>query len=133
MNNNLKMKELKETWQRVAFIMEHYNLNVNAFAVECGFTGSKTIWNIVNLKKNPQAATLKRIVNRFTEISYQWLRTGQGEIFQKDPVNAIFDKEEDSDKFMNREVLKRLIGHVTDLEMKVESLEYKMSKIYKES
>ena len=125
------MKELKEPYQRIQFIIDHYGLTINAFALECGFTASKTIWNIVNFQKKPQVATLKRIVNRFTEISYQWLLTGQGEIFQKDPVNAMFDKEEDSEKLINREVLKRLIGHVTDLEMKVESLEYKVNKLLK--
>lgn len=132
MEETNKSKEgagLEQPWQRIEWLMDHYGMTINAFSVECGFTASKTLWNIINHKKKPQVATLKKIAHRFQEVSYNWLLTGKGERFQKDPVKTLFGSENESELSMQKAIITKLIDHVTEMELKVAKLELKQAKL----
>ncbi|WP_438711861.1 hypothetical protein ACSTS3_04715 [Aquimarina muelleri] len=62
------------------------NLNKNSFSREIGYNQNTTIGRIINEKRNPSEKTLRKIVDRFPVIDYDWLLTGNGKM--------IVDKEE---------------------------------------
>jgi len=69
-----------ESWERISYLIEHLGLNKNSFSKEVGFNNNGTIGRIINEKRNPSSDTIDRIIKRFPQISYDWLRIGIGEI-----------------------------------------------------
>ncbi len=74
-----------EAWERIEKVIEHLGLNKNRFSREIGLSNNVTIGRIIKQKRNPSYGTLRKITNRFPEISYEWLLTGQGEMIKSQP------------------------------------------------
>ena len=73
-------------FERIIAVMTFFGLNKNSFSNEVGFKDGTTIGKIINEKRKPNPATLAKIVNRFPQVNYDWLLTGQGEMLKEIPV-----------------------------------------------
>jgi transcriptional regulator with XRE-family HTH domain len=73
-----------QTYERIIKLMEYLNLNKNSFSEEIGMSSNVTIGRIINEKRNPNPTTLKKIVERFPQINYDWLKAGQGEMIMNE-------------------------------------------------
>jgi transcriptional regulator with XRE-family HTH domain len=68
--------------ERIKLLMKHLGLNKNSFSSEIGMSSNVTIGRILNENRTPNKATLLKIVNRFPQVNYDWLLTGQGEMLK---------------------------------------------------
>jgi len=71
-----------EAWERIEKVIEHLGLNKNSFSKEIGLSNNVTIGRIIKQKRTPSSGTLRKISNRFPEISYEWLLTGSGDMIK---------------------------------------------------
>lgn len=69
--------------ERIEQIMNCYSLNKNTFSKEIGFKNNVTIGRIINDKREPSLKTLQMIINRFSNLSSEWLLTGRGEMLKE--------------------------------------------------
>lgn len=74
---------MNESGKRIERVISHFGLNKNSFSREIGLTNNVTIGRILNEDRNPHPATLKKIVGRFPQISYNWLLTGEGDMLKE--------------------------------------------------
>jgi hypothetical protein len=70
-----------EAYERIIKLIEYLKLNKNSFSEEIGMSSNVTIGRIINENRNPHQDTLKKIVDRFPQVNYDWLKTGEGEMF----------------------------------------------------
>lgn len=63
--------------ERIEKVMQHENMNSALFASAIGIQGS-TLSHILNGRNNPSLSVLQAILNRFPNISPEWLIMGQG-------------------------------------------------------
>jgi len=68
--------------ERIIEVMKLLNLNKNSLSSEIGMSSNVTIGRIINEHRTPNQATLKKIVDRFPQINYDWLLTGEGEMLK---------------------------------------------------
>ena len=66
--------------KRVDELINHYNMSYNSFARSIGMSNGTAIKKMVDYDRNPQNKTLNRICETYPKISYDWLRTGEGEM-----------------------------------------------------
>ncbi|MFV0390853.1 MAG: helix-turn-helix domain-containing protein [Paludibacteraceae bacterium] len=81
---------------RIQKVMEQEGLNASQFAAEIGVK-SPTLSHILNGRNNPSLDVLKRILDRYREISSDWLILGVGPMFRgiRQPQTlSLFDNEE---------------------------------------
>lgn len=69
--------------ERIEKIMQHENISSGQFALEIGIQNS-TLSHILNNRNNPSLDVLKKILNRFQNISSDWLILGQGPMFRQE-------------------------------------------------
>lgn len=84
---------------RIEKIMEKEDLNATRFAAEIGVK-SPTLSHILNGRNNPSLDVLKKILNRYRNISSDWLILGVGPMYRgiKQPqALTLFDNEDVSD------------------------------------
>ncbi len=62
--------------------MDYLNLNKNSFSVAIGMSSNVTIGRILNEDRNPHSSTLQKIVTRFPQVNYDWLKTGEGNMLK---------------------------------------------------
>ena len=74
--------------ERILKIIRHYNLSISQFSREIGLNSPATIQKIITYKRNASPKTTGKILNRFKDISYDWLITGQGEMLNESKVKA---------------------------------------------
>lgn len=79
-------------WERVQYIMEKEGLNKNSFSIAVGISSNVTITRLINEKRSPSRATCQKIIDRFPLYNFDWLFTGRGEIYHKEPEKVV--KEE---------------------------------------
>lgn len=80
---------------RIEKIMQHEHMSSGQFAIEIGVQNS-TLSHILNNRNNPSLDVLKKILNRFPEISSDWLILGQGSMFRNEfnsQEPTLFDNE----------------------------------------
>ncbi len=83
--------------ERIAKIVEWSGLSVNAFTLEIGYKKGQSIYNILGKGKgkprhiNVNVAT--KISNRFPEISYAWILTGEGNMLKEQPDNTVANEQ----------------------------------------
>jgi len=82
-----------QAYERIIELMKYLNLNKNSFSDEIGMSSNVTIGRIINEKRNPSKTTLEKIVNRFPQINYDWLKTGNGEMLKNDYETDEFDRD----------------------------------------
>jgi transcriptional regulator with XRE-family HTH domain len=71
-----------QTYERIIELMKYLNLNKNSFSEEIGMSSNVTIGRIINEKRTPNPSTLQKIINRFPQVNYDWLLTGEGEMLK---------------------------------------------------
>lgn len=69
--------------ERILKVIEYLNINKNTFSKEIGFANNSTINRLIAEERVPSRATLEKIVNRFPQINYDWLLTGEGEMIKE--------------------------------------------------
>ena len=74
---------MTEAGKRIKKIIKYFDLNKNSFSKEIGMSSNVTIGRILNEERNPHTSTLKKIVKRFPQINYNWLRSGEGDMLKK--------------------------------------------------
>ncbi len=73
-----------EGYQRIQKILEYYKLNKSSFSKAIGYTQNSTINRIIKERRKPSKKTLEKILQKFPEISYDWLFYDRGSMFIKD-------------------------------------------------
>lgn len=71
-------KELEQT-ERLKLFMEEYRYNANQLANELGYT-SGAVYHVVNGMNNLSEDFILRMVNRWPDLNYTWLKTGKGKM-----------------------------------------------------
>lgn len=66
--------------RRILKIIRHYNLSVSEFSREIGLNSPATIQKIITYNRKASPKTTGKILNRFKEINYDWLITGEGQM-----------------------------------------------------
>lgn len=83
---------------RIEKVIEMSNLNSGQFAIQIGVQNS-TLSHILNSRNNPSLDVLKKILNRFPNISSDWLILGQGAMLREEKKSqrlSLFDDEEEN-------------------------------------
>ncbi len=83
-----------EAYERIELLIEYLHLNKNSFSKEIGLKNNGTIGRLINEKRVPSQETIDRIIARFPQISYDWLKMGVGEMLvgsQNTEVKPISD------------------------------------------
>ena len=83
---------MKESGKRIEEVMNHFGLNKNSFSVAIGMTSNVTIGRILKENRDPHPSTLKKIVNKFPQINYDWLLTGEGEMLKSAQATPVSEK-----------------------------------------
>lgn len=92
--------EMTRPKYRLEKIIEEYRLRSKAeLARALGLTTPASVWDI--LSRNPDVFNnimLKRLISAFPELDPQWIKTGEGEMFQKgmSPRNIHFEMKQKS-------------------------------------
>ena len=71
-------------YNRILKIIRHYNLSISEFSREIGLNSAATIQKIITYKRKASPKTTGKILNRFPEVQYDWLITGQGEMLKEE-------------------------------------------------
>jgi len=70
-------------YDRILKIIRHYNLSITEFSREIGLNSAATIQKIITYKRKASPKTTGKILNRFPDIEYDWLITGQGDMIKR--------------------------------------------------
>ena len=82
-------------YDRILKIIRHYNLSISEFSREIGLNSAATIQKIITYKRKASPKTTGKILNRFPEVQYDWLITGQGEMLKKETKSkSVIDVDE---------------------------------------
>jgi len=90
--------------ERINKILSYYNLTSSQFANEIGVQRS-AMSHILSGRNNPSLDFILKILNRFPEISTDWLLMGTGEMINntnKDKQDDLFSNDDDSYSKENR-------------------------------
>ena len=80
--------------QRIQEIVDYYGMSYNSFAISLGMLNGTSIKRIVDDNRNPQNQTLNKIVNTYSEINYEWLTTGHGNMIKGDNLTKEIDEDD---------------------------------------
>lgn len=81
---------------RILKIIRHYNLSISEFSREIGLNSAATIQKIITYKRKASPKTTGKILNRFPEVQYDWLITGQGDMIKgkETSCNNVIEQDE---------------------------------------
>ena len=82
-------------YDRILKIIRHYNLSITEFSREIGLNSAATIQKIITYKRKASPKTTGKILNRFPEIEYDWLITGQGDMIKEKINNSTTNQNQD--------------------------------------
>ncbi len=92
--------------ERIEKVMEHKGCTPSVFASMIGIQGS-TLSHILNGRNNASIDVLTKILNRYTDISVEWLIMGSGPMFRQithsHPVDLFANTPEISSETVNYE------------------------------
>ena len=82
--------------ERILKIIRHYNLSISEFSREIGLNSAATIQKIITYKRKASPKTTGKILNRFPDIQYDWLITGQGDMIKgkETSSNNVIEQDE---------------------------------------
>ena len=69
-----------ERRERIHTIITSKGLNKNSFSAAIGMDNNVTIGRIINEKRNPSAATCKKIIDSFPQYNPDWILEGTGDM-----------------------------------------------------
>ena len=83
-------------YDRILKIIRHYNLSITEFSKEIGLNSAATIQKIITYKRKASPKTTGKILNRFPDIEYDWLITGQGDMIKRKETssNNVIEQDE---------------------------------------
>ncbi len=99
-----------EPWERIEAVIKYLKLNNTSFSKEIGLSNNVTISRIIREKRKASNKVLRLIVARFPSISYDWLLTGQGEMFLPEMGKPSFGLAEDNEFSKDNNVHKEVSG-----------------------
>lgn len=70
--------------ERLESVIKYTQKSVNAFSVSLGLDRSTKIYNIIKQKNGISPSMANLITSIYTEINYDWLLTGEGEMLKAD-------------------------------------------------
>ena len=117
-------------YDRILKIIRHYNLSITEFSREIGLNSAATIQKIITYKRKASPKTTGKILNRFPEIEYDWLITGQGEMIKSVKSNSNNSIKEDEITVTALQVIKYLKNNYPESSNKVEQ---SVSQLIKEN
>jgi len=88
---------MSEINERLRAIMNHYNYNYNSFGKELGYS-DVAISKLLKGKNKPKFDFLQAILNRFPDISPEWLLTGKGEMLRDTEQKSMEIRRLDKEK-----------------------------------
>ena len=101
---------------RLSKFITHTGMPLAQFSRECGFKSPRTIQSIFTDGKPPTDKALKKIVQRFPQLNYDWVLLGIGEMEQVSFVKqASPSSKEKSTKASFVQIQKKLISHDVNL------------------
>ena len=92
---------MKESPEILADLLSHLKISANKLAFEIGLNANTAIYHIKNGRNGISSELAKKIINRFPEISYNWLLTGEGEILKGEKAKELQANEEQADYKLN--------------------------------
>lgn len=83
-----------QSWERLDAVVKWSELTIHQFAMKIGMNRSDNLYRIIRNKEEIHPKLAKLVCNNFTEISYNWLMDGEGEMIDKLQVKefSIFSK-----------------------------------------
>ena len=104
---------------RIDSIIKHYGLNVSSFEKSIG-ASNNSIGTAIRRKSSVKDDTLNDILNKYPEISAEWILTGKGSMITGSDPNSDCDNNVSlSEKFRNintDELVQYLISNFDDLQ-----------------
>ncbi len=82
--------------ERLLTLMQDKGLNAKEFASEVGIS-SATMSNVINGRNNPSLEVIQKVLNRFRNVSPEWLVLGVGPMYYEQtdsPKDDLSDKED---------------------------------------
>ncbi len=74
--------------ERLECVIKHSQKSINAFAMSLGLDRSTKIYNIINQKNGISSSLANLITSTYSEVNYNWLLTGEGEMLKSDQEPA---------------------------------------------
>ena len=105
-------KSFMEIIQRIKFLIKEKNCSVNSFAREIGIS-QRTLNNYVLLGRLPSYEAIHAILNKFTDVSAEWLMRGEGSMYIADGLPSFRGDETESEENLHAE-LARCRGELED-------------------
>ena len=114
---NLSDKRKDQNSERMLKIIEWSGLPVYAFAKSCKISSASSINNVIKKGVTPSEAVISKIVNRFPQLSYDWILTGSGTMLtiSSDENSSEYSQKTSRDATFNQ-ILKKLESHEMALE-----------------
>jgi hypothetical protein len=117
-------------YDRILKIIRHYNLSITEFSREIGLNSAATIQKIITYKRKASPKTTGKILNRFPDIEYDWLITGQGDMIKRKETSSNNVIEQDEMTVTALQVTKYLNDRYPESS---NSVEKKLSKLIEEN
>ena len=92
-------------YDRILKIIRHYNLSITEFSREIGLNSAATIQKIITYKRKASPKTTGKILNRFPDIEYDWLITGQGDMIKGKINNSTTNQNQDDLTVTTKQVI----------------------------
>tara|TARA_R100001463_G_scaffold39898_2_gene85177 strand:+ start:1623 stop:2321 length:699 start_codon:yes stop_codon:yes gene_type:complete len=80
---------------RIKQIISLKQLTISSFSRKIGLVNGVTISKIINQNRKPSSKTIGRIINAFSEINYDWLVNGEGEMLKSSKEASVNVNEDD--------------------------------------
>ncbi len=80
---------------RIKQIISLKQLTISSFSRKIGLVNGVTISKIINQNRKPSSKTIGRIINAFSEINYDWLVNGKGEMLKSSKEATVNVNEDD--------------------------------------
>ena len=80
--------------ERMEMLLAHLKMNPNELAKSLGYSRTQRIYFVLGERNGISESMARDINGAFPEISYEWLKRGTGEMFNK-PTSELTKKSED--------------------------------------
>jgi len=91
--------------QKIYFVIKHTKLTASAFSREIGAKTPDIIYHVLRGRNGISAKLADSIIERFPEISKNWLLTGEGSMVKEKPVlinEAVLENKEAQESNLSR-------------------------------
>lgn len=117
---------------RIKQIISLKQLTISSFSRKIGLVNGVTISKIINQNRKPSSKTIGRIINAFSEINYDWLVNGEGEMLKSSKESSVNVNEDDL-TVTSKQIINFIKTDVIELISTAEYyLESKFGKIFDE-